>query len=174
MWRPTTVSTRAWGMVAISALALVLSLSISACGQRAALFADSRPEPAEPAPRVQVLQGDVMVVDGQHIHLADTTAPQPTPDARCIAEAVAARQARLRLQQLALGVHRVEVSPTGARDHADRAEARVRFDGQDPGQQLIDEGLAVATRGAPFDWCGPVSKALPRGNHIAMLSLSGS
>ena len=174
MRRSSTAWAGGWRPLGLAILALGLALTISACGRRPGLYADPSPAAAQPAPTVQVLQGDVLVIDGRHLRLADTAVPQPAPGAHCLAEAAAARQARLRLQELAQGVRHAEVLPTGGHDGDDRAEARVRLDGQDPSQVLIDEGLAVPSGAAPIDWCGPISSTLSQGQHIAMLSLSGS
>jgi endonuclease YncB( thermonuclease family) len=174
MRRPTATGGRAWPGPALAAVFLVMALGASACSPRPGLYADARSDAPAAAPRIEVLQGDVLVVDGRRVHLAETAVPQPAPSAHCIAEALAARQARLRLQQLAVGVRDVQVLPTGGDDAGGRVEAHVRFDSQDPAQTLVDEGLAVVSHGGPFSWCGPVSQALPQGQHIAMLSLSGS
>ncbi|HXA40579.1 MAG TPA: nuclease [Phenylobacterium sp.] len=174
MGRPSQLPSRRAGFSGAVLAAVALAVLLAACSPRPALFADTHPGDAATPPRIQALQGDILVIDGRHVRLADMAAPQPAPDARCIAEALAARQARLRLQQLALGVRQVEILPTGAHDSDNRVEAHVRFDGQDPGDVLIEEGLAVTQHGAHFDWCGPVSEALPQGRHITMLSLSGS
>jgi endonuclease YncB( thermonuclease family) len=162
--------------VKTSAFALALSAAalLAACSPaRSTLFAEQTPAGA-PAPQIEVLQGDVLVIDGRHLHLVDAATPKPAPHARCMAEALASRQARLRLLALVQGVRKVVVSPTGSVDDHNRAEARVLLDGVDPAQVLIDEGLAVQPQGRPFDWCGPVADALPQGSRIAMLSLSGS
>jgi endonuclease YncB( thermonuclease family) len=145
---------------------------LSGCAPRAPLFADA--SPAGPSASVAVLQSDVLVIDGEAVHLADAVTPQPSPDARCAAEALAARQAALRLKALASGVRTVNVSPTGARDGANRRYAHVLLDGEDPAHNLIVDGLAVAPGGKPFDWCGPISASFPRAAHIADLSFSGA
>jgi endonuclease YncB( thermonuclease family) len=121
-----------------------------------------------------VLQSDVLVIDGQAVHMADAVTPQASPDARCAAEALAARQAALRLKSLASGVRTVTVTPTGAHDSANRPYAHVLLDGEDPAHDLIADGLAVAPGGKPFDWCGPISADFPRAAHIADLSFSGA
>ena len=37
---------------------------------------------------------DALIIDGRRVHLVDAVTPQPAPDARCPAEALAARQVR--------------------------------------------------------------------------------
>ncbi len=149
---------------------------LAACSSpKSALFADDAPaRQSDPAPQVQVLTGEVLVVDGRHVRLANITTPQASPGAHCVAEALGARQARLRMVELAQRVQRVVITPNGRHDDYDRIEANVLFDGADPGQVLVDEGLAMPADGSKPDWCGPVSDASAGGRHIAMLSLPGS
>jgi endonuclease YncB( thermonuclease family) len=137
------------------------------------LFAEAAAA-AGPSTSVAVLQSDVLVINGQAVHLADAVTPQPSPNARCAAEALAARQAVLRLKTLASGVKTVTVTPTGVRDSANRPFAHILLDGEDPAHDLIIDGLAVAPGDKAFDWCGPISASFPRGAHIADLSFSGS
>jgi len=155
---------------------LAAGVLLGACSSpKSALFADSAPaRQSDPAPQVQVLTGEVVVVDGRHIRLANIATPQASPGAHCVAEALGARQARLRMAELAQRVQRVVITPTGQLDDYDRIEAKVLFDGADPGQVLVDEGLAVPADGSKPDWCGPLSDASAGGRHIAMLSLPGS
>ena len=126
-----------------------------------------------PTPQIEVLGGDVLVVDGRHLRLADMTAPQAAPDARCAAEAIASRQAQLRLQDLTRRVRNIVVTPTGGLDGYGRTLARVTLNGVDPATTLIDEGLAVAPQPAGFDWCGAASTNQPATEHITMLSYRG-
>jgi endonuclease YncB( thermonuclease family) len=121
-----------------------------------------------------VLQSDVLIVNGHPVHLADAVTPQPSPDARCPAEALAARQTARELKALIKGVHAATVTPTGATDSANRPFAHILLDGVDPAHELIEDGLAVPPGKGPFNWCGPISSGLPRAEHIAMLSFSGT
>jgi endonuclease YncB( thermonuclease family) len=155
------------------ALIAMGSLSLlSGCAPRPSLFAEAAP--ATPTYTVGVLQSDVLVINGEAIHLVDAVTPQPAPDARCAAEALAARQAALALKALASGVKTVSVTRTGAFDSANRPFAHIVLDGEDPAHDLIEDGLAVAPGGKPFDWCGPISASYPRAAHIANLSFSGT
>ena len=153
-----------------------LAALLASCSQpEPALFAAESPATAASAlPNIEVLSGDVVVVDGRHIRLANATAPQAAPHAHCAAEALGARQARLRLAALSQGVRKVTVMPTGALDGHNRTLATVYLDGVDPAQVLIEEGLAVAPQAQAFDWCAPMSDTLARAKHIAMLSMAGS
>ncbi len=154
-----------------------LSLVLAACTpSNSTLFAnEAQMASVAPAlPHIEVLSGDTLVVDGRHIRLANAAAPQPAPHARCAAEALGARQARLRFTALSLGVQKVIVTPNGTVDDHGRTLATVYLDGVDPAQVLVQEGLAVAPGGRAFDWCAPISDTLDRGQHIALLSLAGS
>ncbi|MDB5408744.1 MAG: hypothetical protein JWL84_3656 [Rhodospirillales bacterium] len=154
-----------------------LSALLGACSPpQSTLFANDAPAAvaASAIPNIDVLSGEVLVVDGRHFRMVNVTAPQPAPHAHCAAEALGARQARLRIRELAQGARKVTVIPTGSRDDHNRALATVYLDGVDPAQVLIDEGLAVAPQTEAFDWCAPMSDTIARGKHIAMLSMAGS
>ena len=155
-----------------STIVILALLALTACSQPRSLFMDE-PARADAASQVDVVQADALVVDGRRVHMVDAITPQPAPDAGCPAEALAARQARLRMTELAARAHHVEVKPIGTLDGYNRANAHVTFDGLDPGATLIDEGLAVAPDKQAFSWCGPLS-AFPQAQHLAMLSLTGS
>jgi endonuclease YncB( thermonuclease family) len=155
-----------------STIVILAVLALSACSQPHPLFMDE-PARADAASQVDVVQADALVVDGRRVHMVDAITPQPAPDAGCPAEALAARQARLRMTELAARAHHVEVKPIGTLDGYNRANAHVTFDGLDPAATLIDEGLAVAPDKQAFSWCGPLS-AFPQAQHLAMLSLTGS
>jgi endonuclease YncB( thermonuclease family) len=159
------------------ATAVVGLLGLAACSRPAAssLFTQTASGvDSAPTPQIEVLAGDVLVVGGRHLRLADLTAPQAAPDAHCAAEAIASRQAELRLEDLTRRVHSVVVTPTGGVDSYGRALAHVTLDGVDPAATLIDEGLAVAPQPAGFDWCGATSTTQPAAQHIAMLSFRGA
>ncbi|HEY3951037.1 nuclease [Phenylobacterium sp.] len=162
------------GCVVFIGLILLSSLSmLTACAPRSGLFAEGRaPSPA--APNVAVLQSDVLVIDGQAVHLADAVTPQPSPDAHCPAEALAARQVALRLKTLVTGVRTAAITPAGGKDSYNRPFAHVLLDGADPAHELVEDGLAVRPGGRAFNWCGPISAGFPRAEHIAVLSFSGT
>ena len=157
-----------------STLAVLFVLALSACSQPHSLFVDGPARSAGPVSQISVVQADALVVDGRRVHLVDAITPQPAPDAGCPAEALAARQARLRMTDLAARAGHVEVKPTGTLDGYNRINAHVSFDGLNPANTLIDEGLAVAPDKQSFNWCGPLSAAFPQAQHLAMLSLTGS
>ncbi len=72
-------------------------LSLVAAGLAACQKTPDPPSSITPPPglgdRVRVLSADAMVIDGKHVRLANAYAPQGVPDARCWAEAAAAKQA---------------------------------------------------------------------------------
>jgi endonuclease YncB( thermonuclease family) len=151
-------------------------LGLSACSRPASssLFTEtSSAGVSGPIPQIVVLHGDVLVVDGRDLRLADVSAPQAAPDAHCAAEAIASRQAQLRLEDLTRRVRSVVVTPTGGLDDHGRTLARVELDGLDPAKTLIDEGLAVAPQPGGFDWCSAVDATQPAAQRIAMLSFNG-
>jgi len=161
----------------ILATVVVGLLGLSACSQptTSSLFTKTAAAAdVAAAPQIVVLRGDVLVVDGRHLRLVDIAVPQAAPDAHCAAEAVASRQAQLRLEAMTRLVHSVVVTPTGGRDDHDRTLAHVTFDGLDPAKTLIDEGLAVAPQPGGFDWCSSADTTHPAAQRIAMLSFSGS
>lgn len=162
----------------VLATVVVGLLGLSACSQpsTSSLFTKTAaaPDVAATPHQIVVLQGNVLVVDGRHLRLVDAAVPQAAPDAHCVAEAVASRQAQLRLEALTRQARSVVVTPTGGLDDHDRTLARVTLDGVDPAQTLIDEGLAVVPQPDGFDWCSPADTTHPAAQRIAMLSFSGS
>ena len=146
--------------------AALMTLALMACAPRAPLYAETTPAPVD---EVEVVNADALVVNGRHIRLSDAAAPQPVPDARCWAEALAARQARRATQQLTATARHVSVTVTGGRDEYDRALGRVALDGVDLAQTLIAQGMAMPSQPA-FDWCGPVSASIAHGARLATLS----
>ncbi len=105
---------------------------MSACSQPHSLFTDEQVGPTGVASQVSVVQADALIVDGKRVHLVDAVTPQPAPDAGCPAEALAARQARLRMTDLAARTRHVDVQTTGTLDGynrpmlTSRSTARIR------------------------------------------------
>jgi hypothetical protein len=138
-------------------LMLAVVTALAACSRRPP---EPPPRPAaglSVAERVRVLNGDVLVVDGRHIRLADAVAPQPVPDARCWAEALAAKQTTAILRELVRSAQDIKVQPTGARDEYNREIAHVVLDHQDLGRTLHDMGLIAEAQPGRFSWCNPIS-----------------
>jgi endonuclease YncB( thermonuclease family) len=146
--------------------AALMMLALAACAPRAPLYAEAPPAPVDV---VEVVNADALVVNGQHVRLSDAGAPQPVPEARCWAEALAAGQARGATQRLTATAHHVSVTLTGGRDEYDRALGRVALDGLDLGETLIAQGMAMPSQPA-FDWCGSVSASLSHGARLATLA----
>jgi endonuclease YncB( thermonuclease family) len=164
-----------FAMLAFAAF-MMAAMALGACSRpTSSLFVQpaAAATAAGHAPQIQVLRGDVLVIDGRHIRLADETTPQASPRAHCPAEAIASRQAQLRLEALTRGVRNAAITPTGGIDDHGRTWARVAFDGIDPAQTLINEGLAVAPQQSGFDWCAAASTTQPAAEHIALLSYAG-
>lgn len=124
----------------------------------------------EPLHHIQVVEADAMAIDGRHVRLANASAPERLPRSRCWAEALAAREARAKVVQMATDARDIDITPTGGTDEYGRAFARVSFDGLDVGQNLLDNGLAVRPGSKPFDWCAPVSKDIEGGPNISALA----
>jgi len=140
------------------ALAAIALAGLAGCGSKAAEDPPSRP-PAGPsvAERVRVLNADVLVIDGHDTRLADAVAPQPLPDARCWAEALAAKQATAVVRALVRNAGAIRVAPTGRTDDYNRQIAHVWLDNQDLAATLHDLGLAAENSTGRFGWCEPVS-----------------
>ncbi|MBO9558426.1 MAG: nuclease [Caulobacter sp.] len=114
--------------------------------------------------RVRVLSADALVIDGKHVRLANAYAPQGIPDARCWAEAAAAKQATLWVRGHMRDARDVTVQPTGGFDEFHRELAVVQVDGVDLGQLMFENGLASRRstgRDNRFPWCEPISAKAP-------------
>jgi hypothetical protein len=145
------------------ALAAALVLGVGGCRRQ--------PEPPLQAPRgkagpsvaerVQVLNADVLVVDGRHVRLADAAAPQPIPDARCWAEALAARLATAAVRTRINEARDIRLEPTGRTDEYNRAIAHVFLDNQNLAASLHDDGLVATGLAGRFGWCAPISEQEP-------------
>jgi endonuclease YncB( thermonuclease family) len=161
-----------FAMLAFAAFTMV-AMALGACSRPLLVAPEAAATAVAHAPQIAVPHDDVLVIDGRDIRLADVATPQATPAAHCPAEAVASRQAQLRLEALTRGVRRAVITPTGGFDDHGRAFARVILDGVDPAQTLINEGLAVAPQQTGFDWCAATSTTAPAAEHIALLSYAG-
>ncbi len=110
--------------------------------------------------RVRVLSADAMVIDGKHVRLANAYAPQGVPDARCWAEAAAAKQATSWVRERMREARDVTVQPAEGFDEFHRELAIVHVDGVDLGQLMYENGLASRRsdgRDGRFPWCEPIS-----------------
>jgi endonuclease YncB( thermonuclease family) len=110
--------------------------------------------------RVRVLSADALVIDGKHVRLANAYPPQGVPDARCWAEAAAAKQVNAWVRNRVREARSVAIEPAGGFDEFHRDLARVSFDGVDLGQAMYEAGLASRRgdgRDGRFAWCEPIS-----------------
>lgn len=114
---------------------------------------------ARPRGRTNRADGDVHVVDGdtfflgeEKIRIKGIDTPE-IGDPKCLAERLLGEQAKLYLAERLnsgepLELERVETDQYG------RTLAYIYVGGRSVGQELIDNGLAVAYRGHKCDWCG--------------------
>lgn len=99
-----------------------------------------------------VIDGDTFVLDGKAIRVADIDTPE-TNDPKCQREAMLAKRATQRLQQL-LNAGPLELRAT-ARDEDvyGRKLRTVHRDGRSIAETLIAEGLAHRWTGSKKSWC---------------------
>ena len=110
--------------------------------------------------RVRVLSADALVIDGRHVRLANAYAPQGVPDARCWAEAAAAKRVTDWVRDKVREARTVAIESPSGFDEFHRELAVVRLDGEDLGQALYAAGLAGRRTDAQygrFSWCEPIS-----------------
>jgi len=126
--------------------------------------------------RVRVLSADAMVIDGKHVRLANAYAPQGVPDARCWAEAAAAKQANAWVRAKMREARAITVEPAGGFDEFHRDLSLVSLDGVDLGQAMYEAGLASRRstgRDHRFPWCEPISGKAPDAPAVGSLLDSG-
>jgi endonuclease YncB( thermonuclease family) len=129
--------------------------------------------PAVIRPHVVVLAADILVIDGKHVKLSNAFGPEPVPDARCWAEALAAKQAVRTVAAMVERAASVQAHPTGGVDEYNRTLAKVDIDGADLGETLFKEGIAARPPGKRFEWCGPISRNDPGSpNVLTMMELA--
>lgn len=146
-------------MIRTSLIVLSLVAGLAAC-QKTPDPPSTLDVPPGLGDRVRVLSADAMVIDGKHVRLANAYAPQAIPDARCWAEAAAAKQATLWVRERMREARDVTVQPTGGFDEFHRELAVVQLDGVDLGQLMFESGLASRRstgRDSRFPWCEPIS-----------------
>ena len=146
--------------MARAALILLAALALAGCGRKS-----EKPPigeaPAAIRPHVVVLAADILVIDDKHYKLSNAFAPEPVPDARCWAEALAAKQATRTVAAMVGRAASVQAHPTGGVDEYDRTLAKVDIDGADLGQTLFEQGLAARPEKGRFEWCSPISRGDP-------------
>lgn len=147
----------------VAVVLAALTLGVGGCRRRPEPPLQAPPSKSGPsvAERVQVLNADVLIVDGRHVRLADAAAPQPVPDARCWAEALAARLATSAVRARIGDARAIRLQPTGRTDEYNRVIAQVFLDNQDLAASLHDEGLIATGVTGRFGWCAPISEQEP-------------
>lgn len=145
-------------------------LALAACSPQKESEADIAAVQPSIGSRATVIGADILVIDGRHLRLSNAFAPETIPDARCWAEAVAARQGVAIVQRLVNNARTVAIQETGGKDEYDRAFALVSLDGLDLGQVLIDNGLAARRTQEHFNWCDPISRSAPGALTITTLT----
>jgi hypothetical protein len=153
------------------AAGLIAALSLAGCGDRQTLLTEEKTPPVTLTERVQVLSADTLVIDKKPVRLANAFAPEPIPQARCWAEAVASNEATEIVREIVRGASSVDVKATGGVDEYNRPFSMVALDGLDLGQTLYDRGLAARpgeTR-RRFEWCHPISQRDPGAPTVSSL-----
>lgn len=153
-----------------SILTAAALLALASCSQPKESEADVADVQPSVGSRTTVIGADILVLDGRHLRLSNAFAPETIPDARCWAEAVAARQGVAIVQRLVNNARSVTVQETGGKDDYDRAFALVTLDGLDLGQVLIDNGLAAKRTEERFNWCDPISRSSPGAPAVTTLT----
>ena len=136
--------------------ALALASALAACGK------PEQPLKVEAPPsitsHVRVLDSDVLIIDGQHIRLANAYGPESLLHARCWAESLASDHATEYVKQLVDKARTYDFKLTGGADNYGRKYATVSIDGADLGDILYAQGLAARPSQPRFDWCQPISQ----------------
>lgn len=102
-------------------------------------------------PVVIVIDGDTFRFGQETIRIENIDAPESGGRARCDAERFLSQLATERLREiLRNGTPQIERRGT---DFFKRTLARVRVNGKDVGQQMIEYHLAVAWAGRRHNWC---------------------
>jgi micrococcal nuclease len=107
-----------------------------------------------PASDIYVIDGDTIVIDLEHIRIANIDAPEIL-HYKCATELELGERARARMEVL-MGSGNVSVirgDHGRMKDRYGRSLGRVLVDGKDVGETLITEGLARAWDGHRHPWC---------------------
>jgi hypothetical protein len=136
--------------------AALLALALAACDRPdAPLKAEP---PASITGNVRVLDADVLIVDGQHLRLANAYGPESLLHARCWAESLAADHAADKVKEIVDHARTYAFQLTGGMDDYGRKYATVTIDGADLGDMIYEQGLAARPSTPRFDWCQPISQ----------------
>ena len=136
--------------------ALALASALTACDK------PEQPLKVEAPPsitgHVRVLDADVLIIDGQHLRLANAYGPESLLHARCWAESLASDRAAEYVRQLVDRARTYAFALTDKTDDYGRKYATVSIDGADLGDILYDQGFAARPSTPRFDWCQPISQ----------------
>jgi hypothetical protein len=143
-------------LAALALTSTMLASALAACGR------PEQPLKAEAPPsitaHVRVLDADVLVIDGQHVRLANAYGPESLLHARCWAESLAADHAAEYVKDLVERARSYDFKATGKTDDFNRKFGYVTIDNADLGDILYHQGLASRPTTPRFDWCQPISQ----------------
>lgn len=125
--------------------------------------------PPSIASHVRVLDSDVLIIDGQHVRLANAYAPESLLHARCWAESLAADHATEYVKELIDHARSYAFRPNGKTDESSRLYGLVTIDGADLGDILYAQGLAARPTDPRFNWCQPISQKMEGAPKISSL-----
>lgn len=106
---------------------------------------------AQDVPRLFVIDGDTVARGPERYRLQSIDTPE-TEKPRCRAEYIKGKQATRRLRDLIARAWEVRLVESGQRDKYGRHLATLLLDGQDVGETLMSEGLAVPWQPGPAAW----------------------
>jgi endonuclease YncB( thermonuclease family) len=148
-------------------LAVVALATLGACSKPETPLVDTPPPSI--TGHVRVLDADVLIIDGKHVHLANAYAPESLLHARCWAESLAADHAAEYAKDLVQHARSYEFKPTGETDDYNRTVGYLTIDGADLGDILYNQGLAARPSKPRFDWCRPISQKAEGAPRISSL-----
>ena len=151
--------------------ALAIASALAACDKpEAPLKAEAPPSITG---HVRVLDADVLIIDGQHVRLANAYGPESLLHARCWAESIASDHAAEFVKQLVERARTYAFALTDKTDDYGRKYATVTIDGADLGDILYDQGFAARPSNPRFDWCQPISQKAEGAPKISSLYNGG-
>ncbi len=101
---------------------------------------------------ITVLDGDTIIVSGEHVRLINIDAPETRGRARCESERHLGERAKERMRAL-VASGAITITRAKRLDRYGRTLAHVSIDGRDLGDILVAEGLAVFWEGRRHAWC---------------------
>jgi hypothetical protein len=155
----------------MAAALAVLPILLAACERHEAPLA-ATPPPSITG-HVRVLDADALIIDGQHVRLANAYAPESLLHARCWAESLASDHAARFVKDLVDHAASYSFKPTGKLDEYNRTMGYVAIDGADLGDLLYAQGLAARPVEPRFNWCDPISKQADGAPRISSLYAPG-